>query len=138
MATPKQQHTAHPGRTLAVLAAAAGLVAATFVYLRKRGVDPKTELTKIRLTARSAASILKGEGKAAYDDLRSAVVQELANRKGKPTQQTVGQAVDVVLASVRKHARLTAAQLKPLAAQLKGDWQNIRRRVAKKPGTEKQ
>lgn len=138
MATPKQQRTSHPGRTLTVLAAAAGLVAAAFVYLRKRGVDPKTELTKLGLTARSAASILKGESKAAYEDLRSAVVQELASRTGKPTQQTIGQAVDTVLVSVRKHAGLTATQLKPIAVQLKAEWQDIRKRVVAKSGETKQ
>lgn len=135
--TKKQQRTTHPGRTLTVLATAAGLAAAAFVYLRKRGINPKAELKKMGLTAKSAAAILKGESRAAYNDLRDAVVQELAHRTGKPTRQTVGKAVDAVLATARKHAGLTVTQLKPLAEQLKEDWQDIGKRVGRRPDVEK-
>lgn len=138
MTRTNDQRTLHPGRTLTVLAAAAGLVAAAFIYLRKRGVDPKAELKKLGLTAKSVTSILRGESKAAYGDLRSAVVRELTDREGKPTRQMVGQAVDAVLAAVRRHAGLTATQLKPIADQLKADWQDIRRRVARQPNAQQQ
>ena len=129
--TTPQRKKGHAGAKLTTLVAAAGLVAAAVVYLRRRGIDPKTELKKLGLSAKGAAQILRGESKTAYDELRSTVIAQLATRNEKPTRQVVLATVDALMATVRKHAGMSATQLKPIPDQLKAEWQDIRTRAVK-------
>ncbi len=125
-----QERKGHPGFALASLAAAAGLVAAAFVYLRRRGVNPTTELKKLGNTARSLGAILHGESAAAYKEVRQAVVEQLVAKGAPVNRTTVYAAINEVLRTLRKHAGVTATQLKPLADQLKAEWEYVRRTAA--------
>ncbi len=139
MAKNQQQTTrrSHAGRAVALttLAAAAALVGAAYVYLRRRGIDPKQAAKRVGARAKSVSALLSGEAKAAYQDVRQAIVDELALRSERPTQRTVLAATNRVLAALRKHGTLTKTELAAVAEQLRADLASIQQAAQTKKKT---
>lgn len=104
---------------------AAGLAAAALMYLRKRGIRPADEARKFKGRAKTAADILKGESKAAYQEVRATIVAELAESDEPITKPLVFRTIKEVLAALKKHKELTGKQLNLLGEELKTDWKSL-------------
>lgn len=116
----------------ATLVAAAGLAAAAFVYLRRRGIDPKKPVSVAKKGAKSAKNILTGESKAAYQEVRAAIVAELAKDKEEPSKKRVLSAVKAVMDTLHTRGAMTKNEFAALLKQLNTEWQTIQREASRK------
>lgn len=109
------------------LAAAAGLAAAAFYYIRKRGVDPKKGLKTIGKSAGTAAMLLTGETKAAYDEVRGVVVAELRKKKKPATKADALTVTKKALAALKARGAMSKAEWRVFVDELSADWQSLLR-----------
>lgn len=113
----------HKGlKTFATLSMAAGLAGAALLYLKKKGVPPKQGVTAAKKGAKGAATILSGESKAAYHEVRQAIVAELAKSNKKVTKSMVLATTAAVLAVLKRHGALSGQEFTELASHMKTDW----------------
>lgn len=123
---PKKRSRVKKGlAATATITVAAGLAAAALLYLRKRGIHPADEARKFKGRAKSAADILKGESKAAYQEMRATIVAELAESNEPITKPLVFRTIKEVLGALKKHGELTSKQLNLLGEELKTDWKSL-------------
>ncbi|MFA6511973.1 MAG: hypothetical protein WCV86_02530 [Patescibacteria group bacterium] len=119
------------GSGMFAFAAAAALAAATFVYLKKKGVGKK-HAQVVKKHGQGLSALVKGEGRAAYQEVRAVVKEELAEEDVPPTRAVVQRIVKRSLAELKKHGRLTKSELDALSEELIVDWKGITA-DAKKP-----
>lgn len=109
------------------LAAAAGLAAAAFYYIKKRGVDPKKGAKALGKNAGTAAMLLSGETKAAYDEVRGVVVAELKRKKKPVTKADALAVTKKALAALKARGAMSKAEWRVFVDELSADWKALLR-----------
>lgn len=108
------------------IAAAAGLVGAAILYLKKRGVDTDAGARTLKKRARSLGAILSGESRQAYADIRKIIVSELVAQEDPVTKARVRATIRKALTALKERKSLTAAELRALGDQLQSDWKQLK------------
>ena len=124
MAKKEKRAKTHKGGSGFMFVAAAALAAATFVYLKKKGIG-KQHSQILKKHGRGFSALLKGESKAAYMEVREAVVEELASADSAPTKARLQRTVKDALTRLAKRGHLTKVELQALSEELLHDWQSI-------------
>lgn len=109
----------------AALATTASLAGAAFLSLRKRGITPNDAAKKLGGRAKSAGTILRGESRAAYQEMREVIIARLAAEPRGPSKSAVFATVREVLAALKRHGTVTKDELAQVAEQLKADWYDL-------------
>lgn len=109
------------------IAAAAGLVGAALIYMRKRGIDTDASAKKLGARAKTAGTILRGESKQAYNDVRGIIVERVIETEEPITKPLVIATMKEILASLKQRGDITKGEFQELTNTLKADWQSILR-----------
>jgi len=117
------------------IAAAAGLVGAALIYMRKRGIEPGPSAKKLGARAKTAGTILRGESKQAYEDVRHIIIERMVESEEPITKPLVLASTKDILAVLKQRGDITKGEFQELTNTLKADWQSLVR-DAKQKGDE--
>ncbi|MFH1171082.1 MAG: hypothetical protein V1778_00910 [bacterium] len=108
------------------VAAAAGLAGAAILALRRRGVDTDAAAKKLRSRVRSAGTILSGESRQAYNDVRQIIIRRIAESEKPLTKALIVSTVKEILSAFKGRSALTKEEFNALAKEFQTDWRALK------------
>ncbi|MBI3963839.1 MAG: hypothetical protein HY341_02465 [Candidatus Kerfeldbacteria bacterium] len=124
--TQKQSKKRSGFKTTAAIAAAAALVIAGISYVRSRA-ENRQKLATVKKQAKSAGTVLTGQAREAYNEIRLIVREELTATGRPPSKHEIERAIDRSLKAIKVHGSVTKAELTALGTELKRDWKSFQR-----------